>query len=308
MNCPKCGSKNPEDNLFCGKCGASLSSKSESQPKLPWKRYCNYCQFKEENLPNGSSYCSWCYEEAFQNPNLQKPPFLTDEESTQSKKASLKTSLSVRGRPSFAQKASRLERTLFRKKEKISWKSYIKENLGLFLFFLLIIFIFAIFLFYSLKIESSKNLKEAREYLEFTDRAIKAYPEIVRDMGSIANQVYLPGKGDFESRREDALKKIEDLKEKVKKNYNLLKKSKPKKKELKSLKENLSLAYKILLQTDLPELEEFIRTIDTNLISSMMKGELSQAPFIRAISISKDASSHLDKAIEIWYEEKDLIS
>jgi hypothetical protein len=333
MICRNCGSYNPDGNFFCGKCGGSLQAKesasgeearssekdevtppplsSESnevepgddeqipQEELPWEKYCIYCKFKDKLLPSGDSYCSVCEQKAIESQAVK--PDVAVGGSDEEPKVKIQSEVFIPdGRRTSRLKARMRERESAR----LFYEKVPKTAIAVFIVLLLA----ALIVYYVLGWQENERKAEAgKKYLKVSDRLIKDYNKAVRKVGEIGSEVYLPDAGTFDERRENALAEIRTLKEEVKADYDTAKETKTGNEDLEPLKDDIVKAYGALLRVDLPELEDFTRTVDVTIIRAMMEGSFSRSSFNGAVSISEEASSAIKDAIELWHKEENKL-
>lgn len=334
MICKNCGSYNPDSNSFCGKCGKavqsnendpeivsgspendqldpaspepsaaktneSLDQPSEVREEQPWEKYCIYCQFKDKLLPSGDSYCSVCEQRTIASPRPEAEvasESLAEEEPKKTK-------------PDFfipqGRRTSRLQaRMRERRSSRLFYEKVSKTTIAALAAFFLI---GSAFLYLSRLNEKTKRAEAASKYLKTSDRLIRDFNGVVEKIGEIGNEVYLPDAGTFEERREKALAEIEVLRKLIEEKYETAKETETGHPDLEPLKKNLAKAYQGLLQVDLPELEDFARTVDITIIRAMMEGNFSKSSFNMAVGISKEASLSMEEAIELWHKKKNKL-
>ncbi|MCK4777982.1 MAG: hypothetical protein KAS39_06345, partial [Actinomycetia bacterium] len=150
-------------------------------------------------------------------------------------------------------------------------------------------------------------LKEVRSYEKTNEKVIEDYSSFVQELGSIGNIVYMPDNSRFELRKNEAVIRLSKLESDIKANIEELEQVVTPTKELEEVRDLLIKALIAFQEYDIKELRGFVETLDPNLASKMMSGYLSQTPFKRAVSVSKESSGYIDKAMEIWYNEKNRL-
>lgn len=333
MICRNCGSYNPDSNFFCGKCGTSFeaggsgsakeafsSEKSAAaspslspenkeieqdddaqipQEELPLEKYCVYCKFKDKLLPSGDSYCSVCEQKSI-GYQIAKPD-VAAEESEKEPKVKIQSEV-------FIPQGRRTSRLRARMRERESahlfYEKVPKKTIAAFIALLLV----AGVVFYVFRWQENQRKAEAsKRYLQASDKLIKDYNKVVKKIGEIGNEVYLPDAGTFDERREKALTEIDALTAKARTDYETAKETKTGNEDLEPLKADIVKAYGALLRVDLPELEDFARTVDVSIIRAMMEGSFSRSSFNGAVGISEEASSAIEGAIELWHNEENKL-
>lgn len=271
MICPSCGGNvTPEDSV-CSNCQAFLQDFSTD--------YCVYCRFKGKKDSSGRSYCQICGFKKTDLESTSEPRLIEKPKPSPEVLKSLK--------PPPRKKKGTLEKSLKQK----PWL----------LIGTVLIALVAFFLFYQLKLHSKAQAEQFRTDLDFASTYFERYKEVVEEMGEIGNIAYQPTAKDFELRREESLQRLDKLEGSVKIDLEKLE-ERDVSQEIAPLKNHLTMAFKGLLGVDIKELKYFIQTIDTSLVESMMKGELSQTPFQKAVTVSSSVGKEIDQAIELWYE------
>ncbi len=271
MICPSCGDRLTSEDSVCSNCQASLQDFSTD--------YCVYCRFKDKKDSSGRSYCQIC---GLKKADLEgaSEPHLIEE-------------------PKPSTKTAR-ESKFHSRKKKGSLRQPLRLKPWLLIVTVLIVLV-VFFLFYQLKLRSSAQEEQFQADLAFTSSYIEKYKEVVEEMGEIGNKAYQPTDQEFEVRREESLQRLDKLEESIKIDLEKLGERRVPQ-EFAPLKNHLADAFKGLLEVDIKELRYFIQTIDTSLVESMMKGELSQTPFQKAVTVSPGVGKEIDQAIELWYE------
>lgn len=329
MICKNCGSYNPDSNFFCGRCGNSLQAREDDsrisndsdaavqvrsvpseileskagEPAFndaqdqeePWKKYCVYCQFKDKLLPSGDSYCSVCELKA-EDVSPPKPA----EEIQATEEEPGKT-----GSEFLIPQGRRTSRLKARMREREAARAFYAKAPKTTIAAIGILFLVGAIVFYALRFQQNRQRQEAsQKYLKTSETLIRDYNKVVRKIGQIGNEVYLPDAGTFEERRAKALADIDALIKETKEKYELAEETETGNPELEVLKSNLVGAYGNLLKIDIPELEDFVRTVDFTIIKAMMEGSFSKSSFDVAVGISREASAAMEEAIEQWHEEE----
>lgn len=158
------------------------------------------------------------------------------------------------------------------------------------------------FLFHKWQVYAEAKSSEAQRYLKFLESSVDRYKEITEEMGEIGSLVYTPESEGFDEKRAEAELRLEKLERTIQGELKVIKEKKCPS-ILRSEREHLERAFKGLLSKDIKELRIFIEASDPDIVAMMMRGDISQTPFQKAVAPSDYVKREMDEVIKGMYEK-----
>jgi uncharacterized membrane protein YvbJ len=167
---------------------------------------------------------------------------------------------------------------------------------------IIISFLLVGFLFYKWRVYAEVKSAHTQQYLKFLKSSVDKYKKITEEMGEIGSLVFTPEEEGFEDKKSEAENRLEELKREVEKELEIIE-TKKCPKSLEEEKEHLKMAYQGLISQDFKELELFLRASDPEIIAMMMRGDISQTPFQKAVAPCDSVKKAMDEVIKGMYEK-----
>jgi hypothetical protein len=167
---------------------------------------------------------------------------------------------------------------------------------------IVISFLLVGFLFYKWRVYAEVRNADTQRYLKFLRSSVDKYKEITEEMGEVGSLVFTPEEEGFESKRDEAELRLKKLKEDVERELEVIE-AKKCPENLRKERAHLKKAFEALMSHDFKELEVFIKASDPEIIAMMMRGDISQTPFQKAVAPSNFVKSEMDEVIKGMYEK-----
>lgn len=255
--------------MKCPSCGKDAAEKD---------KFCSHCGFPLTEFPWGK-YCTYCS--------------LKGKKDAQGKSYCVECEGPFEKNPTEEEKIPSVEPSTLLK----DWVPFL--IVGIIISLLLVGF-----LFYKWKVYAEVKNADTQRYLKFLRSAVDKYKKNIEEMGKIGSLVFTPEEEGFEERRSEAELRLKRLRDGVREELETVEVEKcpP---NLEREREHLKKALKSLMSHDFKELEIFVKATDPEIIAMMMRGDISQTPFQKAVAPCNFVKKEMDEVIKGMYEKGD---